>query len=325
MHTPEARNQELPKLQKGGKVDGHLMFGSEVSRVQGDVPLVVYLARRWYGPSVLAAFLDSYRAMSEKMPHRLLIIWKGFSPLTIPINPNHLGLSDWFRRTAHWVCRNRRAGTTWRRLVGDSITSTKRWFDLSEYPPLLAGIDTIGYEVKDVGFDIGPYLQVAERFEFPSYLFLNSSSRFQAPDWLTKLSGALNRAPRAGIVGATGSWEKGNGPTFPNPHIRTNGFMVAREVLRKVQVDKVRTKSDCELFEHGACGLTRQIIELGFQPYVVGRNGDWYEAREWKKSNTFRSRDCGNLLIRDNRTDSYLSASPADRAHLAALAWGSPE
>jgi hypothetical protein len=53
--------------------------------------------------------------------------------------------------------------------------------------------------------DLAAYAYAAGRLECERLCFLNSHSRILVPDWLAMLDHALDQ-PRAGLVGATGSW-----------------------------------------------------------------------------------------------------------------------
>ena len=59
--------------------------------------------------------------------------------------------------------------------------------------------------LSDYGHDIGVYLAVAERLRRSRYCFTNAYSVPLVDGWLAMLNSALEQ-PRAGLVGATGSW-----------------------------------------------------------------------------------------------------------------------
>src|SRR5258705_756481 len=80
----------------------------------------------------------------------------------------------------------------------------------------------------------------------------------------------------------------GHFPPFPNYHIRTTGFMMARDVMLKLKVRRLCTKMDCLRLESGKNSITRQILRMGLKPLLVGRDGRAYEKEEWFQSATFR-------------------------------------
>jgi MoaA/NifB/PqqE/SkfB family radical SAM enzyme len=114
---------------------------------------------------------------------------------------------------------------------------------------------------------VRPYVKVAREHVYRYFLFLNSFSQVLVPGWLEMLYRQVQR-PGVGIVGATGSYQsntsdyyvfkndkpktlpaykravlplyryirytltiRGHFPVFPNYHIRTNAFMIARDVM----------------------------------------------------------------------------------------------
>jgi hypothetical protein len=109
---------------------------------------------------------------------------------------------------------------------------------------------------------------------------------------------------------------------FPNPHLRSNAFMLSRKLMLSLEVGHIRYKVDAERFESGRNGLTRQVLDRGLDALVVGRDGAAYRAEQWPQSRTFRSADNRNLLVADNRTEQYLEADCATRATLEVMAWG---
>lgn len=195
--------------------------------------------------------------------------------------------------------------------------------DTAPYEALLEGvayrrIDWPG----DEGFDIGPYLWTAQTEPDAVFCFLNSFSVILANDWLAKLYRALTEAPGAGLVGCSGSWES-SGPArpFPNPHIRTNGFMISRCLLLSLDLPRIVNKGDAHAFECGPQGLTLQTQSKGLVPYVVDRNGKAWALTDCPDSRTFRLGDQEGLMLADNRTRAYQEADAAGRRYLAKLAW----
>ncbi len=109
---------------------------------------------------------------------------------------------------------------------------------------------------------------------------------------------------------------------LPNYSIRTNAFMIRKKVLNRIKWGKVVSRSDNLRFESGRKSLSKQIVNMGYELLVVGRNGRAYKRDAFHKSNCFRQGEQENLLIADNRTDEYLKADSDRRLYLAALAWG---
>ena len=210
--------------------------------------------------------------------------------------------------------------------------------------------------VPDVGYDIGKYRAALETSDFELCCFLNSYSIMCASGWLAKLSRCA-RDPRVGIVGATGSYESALAggialaglvarlrarkrgprmlrrvfgafkrwawyPAFPNPHIRTNAFMIRRDVFQRVRWPRNPSRMGALRFESGRRSLTRQVLGMGLDAVIVGRDGRRFGISEWPSSGTFRQNGQHNLLVADNRTIDYSTAAPERRRQLAAAAWG---
>jgi glycosyltransferase involved in cell wall biosynthesis len=109
---------------------------------------------------------------------------------------------------------------------------------------------------------------------------------------------------------------------FPNPHLRSNAFIINRAILNSLKVNLQDTKLDCVKFESGLIGLPTKLEQLGFQTRLVGANGVAYDVEEWPTSNIFRLENQENLLVQDNQTNNYLRAPQTLRNHLQSLTWG---
>ena len=275
---------------------------------------VIHLVRAINGVRPLEKFLQSYETHPAGVDHELLLVFKGFQNERVP----------------------------------------------PEYEVLLQRVSHRRVHVPDFGFDITSYFRAAERATADMLCFLNSFSVILADGWLSKLHRAA-LDPGAGVVGATGSyqgtqanrrlardvanvigrpawvrfllwfpvvaklntWRLGRSfPYFPNPHVRTNAFMLRREMMVALHPKEVRTKRQSFEFESGKNGMTRQILAMGKSAYVVGRDGAMYDVKEWWKSGTFWVAEQENLLVGDNQTRRYLTANTRARQVYTRLAWG---
>jgi hypothetical protein len=109
---------------------------------------------------------------------------------------------------------------------------------------------------------------------------------------------------------------------FPNPHIRTNAFMIGRELFLDALPDSIDTKNDSYLFENGPDGLTQRIVRRGLKVVVVGADGRVYAMDEWPESGTFRLGDQRNLLVKDNQTRAFQNMNAAGRRAFTTMTWG---
>ena len=272
---------------------------------------VAHLVREANGVAPLKAFLDSYRQHPAGVEHDLLFIFKGFNAQAEP----------------------------------------------QEHRAVLDGLAHRTLFVSDEGFDIGPYLRAAEELNYNHFCFLNSFSVIQSEDWLAKLYGHVGRQG-VGVVGATGSHEswystylrewrlnrprrlyrgllgteyyklrqalryRARFPPFPNYHMRSNTFLIARSLMHDLKVGAMMEKQDAHEFESGRESLTRQILARNLRPLVVGRDGEAYEKEAWYESFTFRSAEQQNLLVADNQTRYYAEADAPTRRALVEATWG---
>lgn len=179
----------------------------------------------------------------------------------------------------------------------------------------------------DESFDIGAYAEAARQIVEMKVCFLNTNAEILCEDWLLKLVSNLDQ-PAVGLVGATGSYEslRDNDPRFPkfpNMHIRSNAFMIDRDMFAAITGQFTFTdKLDAFLFESGPNSMTRQIQSRGLETLVVGRNGQGYPPGSWPRSDTFRQDGQANLLIGDNQTRHFDALPLAERRALARWTWG---
>jgi hypothetical protein len=251
---------------------------------------LVHLVWAPLGPEPLARFSRSYNDCPPGPDHDLLVVLNGFGdgPIPAPFAAELAALGQ------HATLRPRRAMQ-----------------------------------------DLAAYRLAATVADAPVLCFANSHAQPLVPGWLGMLHERL-REPGTGIVGATGSHESTFSaaprplkplrglqyPPFPNPHLRTNGFMLRRADLLSLDWPTGRSKSAAHQLESGKRGITRQLLDRGLRALVVGRDGRGYEPDRWPASGTFRCADQDNLLIADNRTRQYADADVAERERLARMAWG---
>lgn len=110
----------------------------------------------------------------------------------------------------------------------------------------------------------------------------------------------------------------------PNPHIRTNAFMVDRQQFLSLSLPAFKDKKEAYKFESGRHSLTRQYMARGLKSVVTDRNGTTYSVDQWNVSSTFWMNGQVNLLISDNRTRDYIEGTPDMRLYLEHIAWRDP-
>ncbi len=209
--------------------------------------------------------------------------------------------------------------------------------DLTPWRLALEGVPHEESRLTDSVLDLHAYRQAVELVPAGRYCFLNSYSVILQDNWLGLLDGHL-LTPGVGIVGTGGSFESAYSAAprplrpfrrdfnpFPNPHIRTNGFALERELLVSLDWPTPRRKVQAWRLESGRRGISCQVCERGLQMLVVGRDGLAYPPERWRESATFRSGGQVNQLLADNRTREYETAGSARRRQLEEMAWGAFE
>jgi hypothetical protein len=245
---------------------------------------VVHLVWAPLGTAPLRRFVASYRARPAGLDHRLVMLFKGFADRE----------------------------------------------ETSDHIEALDGLEHESIFYSRPTFDLPAYLATAHALDASHLCFLNSESVLIADGWLAALAEQL-ADPDVGIVGATGSYESPRSVNplrrrrwiaFPNPHLRTNGFMLSRDLMRTVEWPEVRTKPRAWELESGRRGLTRHAWSRGLHTLLVGRDGHGYAPDAWPMSRTFRTGEQENLLVADNRTRQWAESDRHARARLSRLAWG---
>lgn len=110
-------------------------------------------------------------------------------------------------------------------------------------------------------------------------------------------------------------------PEFPNPHVRSNGFMMEREIFLATRPDFVGEKHKSYLYESGPNGLTASVEKMGLKPIIVGADGEGYSLDNMLHSRTFRLGDQSNLLITDNQSRSWAQMPPKRREMYTRMSW----
>lgn len=198
---------------------------------------------------------------------------------------------------------------------------------LDDARSLFCGVRHTPVFLEDNSLDIGAYIEWANSIDQDVICALNTTSEILAEDWLRKL--AVNLAiPNVGLVGATASYESLNEinkvfPVFPNIHIRSNAFMIDRKLFCRITKDLViADKHGAFLFESGRQSMTRQVLSMGQEVLLVGRNGRAYSPKWWPASDTFRLGTQPNLLVGDNQTRNFAAMPWSEKREFAHRTWG---
>jgi hypothetical protein len=189
---------------------------------------------------------------------------------------------------------------------------------------IFSDLEYSAIQLNDSGFDIGSYYQaslvVNEEYICP----LNSYSVILSENWLYKLFVNLLQK-NVGLVGASGSFEKNDyfyTLKFPNPHIRTNAFLIKKDLfINFTSRFNFIVKNDALEYESGRNSLSNFVKKKKLIILVVGRNGMGYPENLWFDSRTFKSSEQENLLVSDNQTRFYSISSYPIKFFLGMRAW----
>lgn len=199
---------------------------------------VIYLLRKGNDLSLLCNFLNSYIKYNAGIEHDLIIIFKGY----------------------------------------------KKIDSKNDIESLLSKIKYQSIYIDDIGFDLDAYFNTAKKMPYDYFLFFNSYSIIQSEKWLLKFY-TLCLLDNVGIVGASGSFESPlrnwrdqyfskkrfffkpqintlklikhliylyiHYCNFPNPHIRTNAFMISSNNLKKIKYKSILDRSQALILECG--------------------------------------------------------------------------
>lgn len=258
--------------------------------------VVVHLASASLGRQHFKTFLESYERHPAGLEHQLVLVLNGFRDRETARQSGFLASADELDRQL--IC------------------------------------------VHPLDIDLVVYLMLARSLPGKYMCFLNATSELLADDWLAKMHHHAE-ADDIGLVGATGSYGTHRGapargrlsivgtlrtrwafPPFPNPHIRTNAFMIRRQLFADLRTPTIANKRDAYRLESGREGFTAQLRRKGLRPVIVGNDGTGYDLVQWPTSATFHAAEQQNLLIADRRTREWDAATADARARMSRAAWG---
>lgn len=311
---------------------------------------VVYLCRFAEGERPVRAFLDSYRSHPAGPDHDLHVILKGFPDRNsaaaaralfgelpvqvIELDDKGYDVGSYFAAA--------RAITNQRVIFFNTFTEllANDWLKKFDDALNLPGVGLVGatgswqshrslYQasLKRALYWIGHPWEYVHRDDAGRLPIRDSREAQHAPAFATKRNGAgaaLGQIGRSLYHLIRFDQHLVSYAPYPNPHIRTNAFMVERDRFLALKIPSFRTKYDVYRFESGRDSLTNQIVAQGLRAVVVDRKGNVYETAEWKASSTYWIDDQRNLLAADNRTRDYSAGTPFDRDRLQAHAWEEP-
>ena len=187
-------------------------------------------------------------------------------------------------------------------------------------------ISFVDYVIKN-DYDFGSYKRIAEKYPDRDIFFLNSHSYPVCNDWLNKL---MKFKDNITLIGASASNESlidslvlkkkykiisylikkliynKYFKRFPNPHIRTSSFLIYSQTFLDYMADKkTNTKFDAWKLESGIASITNYFKNKNYNVYVVNSDGNKFDEKDWKLSETYNYYEKSKLIISDKHTRKY--------------------
>jgi hypothetical protein len=313
---------------------------------------VVYLARGANGLEALERFVASYTRFPAGAEHELIVLYKGFIQSTelkkarllfrglphraIEVSDDGYDIGSYletcYRVSQDYLCffntHSELVSAGWLASLAAHGSRDEVGIvgAMGSYESLASTVQLLESAIYTACTSSDKHYRLAQYFDF-------LLPRFR-PDWYgtgqnDKLSYRCTDFDRQqSLRGTALIWE--GAPemdlslfsSFPNPHIRSNAFLIRRALLLSNHLAPIRTKVDANLFESGTHGLTAQICRSGRVALVVGRDGRGYDLSNWPRSNTFRLANQQNLWIEDNHTRAFASMSKHARLVHQRMTWG---
>lgn len=261
--------------------------------------LVCYLTTKFDKPNSLDYFIKNYKKNNPGLKHELLICYKMLNPRTIKLSEKKL----------------------------DRIKHIK-YIDPS----------------NENDFDFGSYYRVSKKFSQYKIFFLTSSNY---PDKKLWLRNVVKHYVVNSLIGTSASYEsmlstlkfkkffkifgffikflrfKKNFPSFPNPHIRSTGFLTsAKNYIEFYKNKSCKSKFDAWKLESGKASLTNFFILKKYMVCVVNSDGNKFGIKQWHLSKTFNYAEQNKFIISDIHTRKYLNLNIKQKKKSQFSTWG---
>jgi len=204
-------------------------------------------------------------------------------------------------------------------------------------------------KTKDEGYDLGSYAEFA-RYRANSHIFfLNQHSIILKRNWLKIFHDTMKKS-KAEVVASTASFsslkkpyyskQKSfinniiyniisgykfiNFPIYPNPHIRTNAFLVKTSTwLQYFNAVEIKNKHDVYQVESGENSFYNFLLKKKKKFAITRSDGKYVESYlKWKNFIPFRnSLQKSKLIISDNHTRFYQTSSIEKKNILEKESW----
>mgnify|MGYP001341421993 CR=1 FL=1 len=193
-------------------------------------------------------------------------------------------------------------------------------------------------------FDFGSYYRIAKKYSNCLIFYLNASSKPMVNNWLNII---VKEYEENSLIGTTASNEshfsniklKKNYKifsfifkkllnliffkSFPNPHIRTTGFLLnAKDYINFYKNKKCQNKYDSWKIESGRDSLTNFFLKKKLPVKLVNSDGKSFKVNKWAYSNTYCYLEKSKLIISDKHTRKYEILSNNEKKLYQKNVWG---
>ena len=195
-------------------------------------------------------------------------------------------------------------------------------------------------------FEWGSQKRVSELYKNYFIMFLNDYSYPICDDWLKIFSNYITKKSLIASMGSLSSHANNslyrkkdenysisfffkiiyffiNYDIFPNPNIRTTGYMYHSKAYLDFFKNKTVTEKKLSLYyESGKNSFSKFFIKKKFSIFIVNSDNKKFDLMNGKKSKTFASDQQQKLIISDKRTRSYLKLNKSQKRMMTKQAWG---
>jgi hypothetical protein len=112
-----------------------------------------------------------------------------------------------------------------------------------------------------------------------------------------------------------------NFPEFPNPHIRTTGFAIRRDLYIEILDRTPVSKFEAFSYESGRDSITNRVLGLGYKVGLVLENGNFIPIDNPEAKKTFRFPGT-NSLISDHQSRRYHTLTRRQKLALTKITQG---
>ena len=195
-------------------------------------------------------------------------------------------------------------------------------------------------------YDWGSYLRIAKEYNEKKILFMNCHSYPLINNWLNIF---VQYYKENTLIGSSGSYESQvnisfskllninyiksiifavsnfvDFPLFPNPHIRSNCFMISSKNFQSLKLTKKYKykKKATWINESGRYGMSNQLKKKKINLFVVNSDGKLFDYFDWKNSETYATGKQSKLIISDKYSRIYNETNDEKKKLIRKNVWG---